>query len=529
MPRRLKIDLDRLVTDMARVDLQERGLDGENVGANLLRWRWDPVEFINECHLLPSDLHPRQVEIIWEIITIEGDEDTRELFFEDTAINKTRQVGMSWLLMALELWVLVFHPTKRILNASRKFNDVDDGGSGSSPLSLHGRLRFMYEHRCPGWIQRRYPLEFKKGLITTKYGGYAHASTATTDVGRGGTFDFAVLDEFAHVEWSRQVWASASQACKRGKIINSTPKGKGNEFFRLCSKAKARLINYLTYHWSEHPDFSVGMETDEEGKLTSPWYRAQCAIIGDQAMIAQELDMSFEQSVAARVYPNFDREKHLGKPARNEATPLVCAWDYGYAGQTCMILAQLERLADRTEIQVLAAYADRGHEIDYYVPTILEWGREYGPIKHVGDPAGVQKTVASGRGPVHALQDHGIHTETPLWLHRDAIEGIRAVRVCLGGRPLTERGLPITVVIDEDCLDLADSLENVHYPVDSQGVRKPGAEMPADNEYTHLSDAFRYLVHYIARSYLGFGSQGDGEGGVEDPGGFTRSVLTRSF
>lgn len=523
MPRKTKPSPIDLVREAARQELDEIGGTRIDREPQLTQWKIDPVAFINDNKLLPTDLHPRQVEIIRA--SLEFDEHGKPVF-KDMVINKTRQVGMSWMWMAFILWTMTMHPASRVLVASRKEIEVDDGGDSSTIRSLHGRVRYMYNERLPSWLRNRSPLAFKKLSITTKRGGFVAGYAATTDIGRGGTFDLALMDEFAHVDWSRLVWASVSQACKSGKIINSTPKGRGNEFFRLVDKHNDRRMIYMGYHWTQHPVFSMGIYTDADGFQRSPWYDAECAKLGAEDMIAQELDMSFDRSISARVYPEFDRRRHLSPTIRNPHASLICGWDYGYAGKTCMILMQIESYVDRTSIEVLAEHEGSGLHIDAYVPVVGQWEKLYGKIDHVGDPAGIAKNVVAGKGPIQALAEHDIYTAAPNWLHRDAHEGIRLVRVCLSKNGVVgHRKWPVQVVIDPSCDGLAEALENTHYPVDVQGQRREGIEMPADNEYTHMSDAFRYGIHWICRTMLGAETNED----EVDVQAFTAGVLTRGF
>lgn len=526
MPRKQRPGSRDFLAELARAELRDSEANLADRSDIFEAWKMSWERWATDTQIFGGPPHPEQCAMAARAIRWEPDgKGHQRPYVIDCGVLKSRQVGMSWFWMAVELWLLLFWPTSRIINNSQKYEEVDDGGSKATVRSLHGRAKFLYEHVIPPWLQRRCPLEFKRGQILTTKGGFALASAATTNVGRGGTFDMALLDEFAHVDWSDQVWAAVSQACKRGKVANSTPYGRGNEFFKLCNAPEDRDIVLLKYHWSKHPVYSIGLYTDADGRLRSPWYDRQCKILGSEELIAQELDMSFERSASARVYPEFRRDLHLQPTVRNDHQQLICAWDYGYAGYTCMILAQVERYADATEIQVLSSYRNRSLHIDAYVPVVGEWQKLYGSsIRHVGDPAGLAKSVSSARGPIQALAEHGIYTDAPSWLHRDAFEGIRLVKVALlGGRP---GGLQtVRIRIDPSCTDIADSMENTTYPTDQNGVRLEGREMPADNEWTHMSDTMRYLVHYICRSMLGVGDVVM----PESQPGLLGGTLTRTF
>lgn len=519
MPRVNTVDW----AELAQIEMKARGIVAPDREAEYQAWKHDPIKFIDDNQLVGGLLHAKQKTIIEALVEYDPKQPLIEKprpYINDAVVSKTRQVGMSWLLMSIECWLILFWGSVRILNAHQRFDDVDDGGSRSTVKSLHGRIREMYEVRIPSWLRHRSKLSFKEGAITNEFGGFIAGSTATPNVGRGTTLDMVVLDEFAHMDWTRLIWASVSQACKRGKIANSTPNGRGNEYYVLVRDHKKRRLLKLDYHWTEHPIMSLGMHVSGDdptcegcvkgthyakpGTMTSPYYENECDIIGADDLIAQELDQSFDRSTRARVYPEADRHRHLADVQFNPAARHVVAWDFGYSGATVMILGQVELYLDRIDLEILAYHEDSGQIIDTYVPVVKAWEELYGgrPLQHVGDPAGLAKNITTGEGPIDALAKHGVFCDAPHWLHHDSKEGIRLVRVGLRGASGQAGGLPIHIRINPLADRLMDCLEQTHYPVDRNGERKPGAEMPADNEFTHGSDAFRYLVHYVVRTML---------------------------
>lgn len=530
---------------LALQEMQERGIEAPDREPDYAKWKGDVVAFLDELKLIGGPLDEKQKEILRTLVTWPEQPayEQRRPVIIDAVVSKTRQVGMSWLLMGLEFWLITFYGGFRILNAHRNFTEVDDGGSNSTVRSLHGRLRWMYDSGIPGWLRARAPLTFKEGMIQNTMGSFIVGQGAVPNLGRGMTLDMALLDEFAHMEWSRLIWTSISQACKKGKIANSTPNGRGNEYYKLVQNHRKRRLVRIDYHWSECPRMNAGMHVSGEdpecedcrkgthfaspGNLTSPWYEEECDKIGADDLIAQELDQSFDRSQLGRVYPEANRHLHLDARERNPATPLFCAWDFGYSGATVMILAQIENYGEEVEIQILAYHEASGQIIDDYVPIENAWRDMYGDIRHVGDPAGLAKNIETGRGVIDALAGHGIYVEAPHWLHSDSKEGIRLTRVALRGA----RGMPnaprVRVRVNPLADRLMDCLENTHYPLDKNGQRVEGKEMPADNEFTHGSDAFRYLIHYVSRTLLHNGVPEDEE--LEQKGLYLGGVLSKDF
>lgn len=92
------------------------------------------------------------------------------------------------------------------------------------------------------------------------------------------------------------------------RIFNSTPNGKGNEYYRIRKNAEIQYkflnegkIEYKDIgtrwhrlHWSEHPYYDTAWYEKEKRKPDMTPER-----------IAQELDINYDTSVIGRVYPEF--------------------------------------------------------------------------------------------------------------------------------------------------------------------------------------------------------------------------------
>ena len=238
----------------------------------------------------------------------------------DIVIEKSRQMLASWFAMAVVLHDLLFRSDWAVLTLSRVEKLVDDGGERSTPATLHGKVRFMWEH-LPEFL-RAEPLLFKHlSIVNPAHNAYALGFSSTPAAGRGPTFSRAILDEFAHVPFSEQVLTSVARACPTGKVLISTPHGKANAFARVRFHASRQVFPRIdaangherasteeggrhwerySIHWSQHP------------QRDRAWYDA---IVASHTMtaeaIAQELDISYERSLVGRVYPKFVYDLHV--------------------------------------------------------------------------------------------------------------------------------------------------------------------------------------------------------------------------
>lgn len=269
----------------------------------------------------------------------------------DIVIEKTRRMMASWLAMSILVWDMLYRQHWPTMVMSRVEDDVDDGGGASTPRTLLGKVRFVYNHLPPFF--KRPDLEFKYlSVRNPRIGSFIAGFPSSQSPGRGGGFRRAILDEFAWVPHSEQAMASVTQACSSGKVFISTPHGKGNAFFRLAEMTSKPVwprlgtkehlslptalrtntraqdrgpIERFTIHWTQHPH------------KTPEWYQRAKAAMTDES-VAQEFDINYTRSLGRRVYPKYAEDQHMvGGPlcplkslAYQPMRPLVVACDWNH-------------------------------------------------------------------------------------------------------------------------------------------------------------------------------------------------------
>lgn len=380
----------------------------------------DKIHFINQWCLtfdprrhpkhFPFELFPFQVELIEWI-------DDRYRLKENGLIEKSRDMGVSWIACAWSVHEWLFSSGFSVLFGSRKEDLVDD----MTIDSLFGKMRYLIYH-LPSFLRP----EIRERTKTDRYLTLIHPATgneivgesANVGFGRGGRSSICFLDEFAHVQNSESVWASVSD--NSDCIIPlSTPNGKGNQFAWLRHEAK---IPTFSIHWSKHPLKSDAWYEKKKSEM-KPW------------QIAQELDLSYERSVQARIYDRFDRRWHIADEVI-ECDPEMeqfITWDFGIADPTAILFGQI---TDLGEIEIWGELEIQGQDIDFFAPIVKgqrpgEWGllsdetkkkilkllAKYPQgldldIAHFGDHAGTARTANSKRSCKAALKEHGIHLQT---------------------------------------------------------------------------------------------------------------------
>lgn len=213
---------------------------------------------------------------------------------EDRLIEKSRDMGISWVCLAVYMHEYIFGDNLTFMLMSRVEELVDATGKKGS---LMWKLDFMLQN-IPMWMRpntyRKHRLMQNLDTDTTIDG-----ETTTGNAGRGDRNTSIFLDEFAMVQQGRDVLSAVMDAT-RSLIVNSTPKGASGAFAEL----KATKIAVLTLHWSLHPEKSKEIYIGGDNKLRSPWYDYEESR-RSKKQIAEEQDINYFGSGAAF----FDEEK----------------------------------------------------------------------------------------------------------------------------------------------------------------------------------------------------------------------------
>lgn len=226
----------------------------------------------------------------------------RWLAREDWLAEKSRDMGVSWLCVAIAACMILFKPGTVVGFGSRKEEYVDKLGD---PKSLFWKARqfielLPVEFRPKGWDLKTCAPHMR---IMNPENGSAIIGEAGDNIGRGNRTSIYFKDESAFYERPELIDASLSQTsnCK-GDV--STPNGAGNPFYR---KRKGGKVKVFTFHWTDDP------------RKGPDWYERQKEQL-DPVVVAQEIDINYEASVTDAFIPGplVDAAQRLG-PADVEA------------------------------------------------------------------------------------------------------------------------------------------------------------------------------------------------------------------
>ncbi|MGY0790945.1 hypothetical protein ACW7BJ_16385 [Azospirillum argentinense] len=228
--------------------------------------------------VVPFILFPKQWE--WIEWTVE-----RWKAQQPGLTEKTRDMGMSWLSVALACTLCLFHHGVVVGFGSRKEEYVDKIGS---PKSLFWKARMFMKYLPPeflgGWREDRHAPHMRINFPGTDS---FVAGESGDGIGRGDRTSLYFVDESAFLERPQLVEASLSQTTNC-RIDISTPNGPANPFAIKRHSGKFKLF---TFHWRDDP------------RKDDAWYAKQVDEL-DPVTVAQEIDIDYAASVEGILIPS---------------------------------------------------------------------------------------------------------------------------------------------------------------------------------------------------------------------------------
>lgn len=179
-------------------------------------------------------------------------------------VLKARQLGITWLAVAVGLWYILYRPGSNVVAYSH-------GQEESKLLIQRAWLMFnSLHHSLRSHVQIIYPDKAElpsdrivlRDYVTGKISTFK-AFPDTPKAGHGDTVTFAIGDEMARQQHARPIYAAINPAISRGGIFVgiSTANGvanleneDGNFFHLLWAKRKQRKVQPVFLPWNLHPE-----------------------------------------------------------------------------------------------------------------------------------------------------------------------------------------------------------------------------------------------------------------------------------
>lgn len=388
---------------------------------------------------------------------------------KDLHIDKSRQMYVTETFCAYALWCFLFVDNCRVLVTSEKAEKIDKKGA---PDTLLNKIRFMLTH-LPVWLQPG-----KKELIDNHMTLFYQLKNSSIlgeggdDPGRQGGVNIAWADEFAHQPHSQQRFLALREATKDSLILCSTPKGKNNKFAAIKFDAKSSFEK-LSLIWSL--------------RRVKEWYemkRQQYS--GDEAGLAQEVDISYEGSIRGRAFSRFTPAKHVIDLTADvvrqkiKGNTTIVGIDLGWAHPTCYVfLAKIDGTWTAYDEYEVSETPINVHAQNFK-DMLTRWEITQNQCAIYGDPSGAARSRETGEAAYDLFAKSGVRISQA---NNEVAAGIQLINTLFYGDKL---------LISSKCARLIDALNEAEFYTNANG--EAISEKYKEDWYTDLLDALRYAV-----------------------------------
>lgn len=269
-------------------------------------WTYSPKDY-PECPDRPFILYPFQERALLKMDAALGK--------HDLLGEKARDMGFTWMIIALFAWRFHFRHKQSFLLGSRKEEYVDKAGD---PKTLFFKLDYFLEH-LPPWLQP-FTERTSMHLRNVEMDSTIDGESTNDNFARGDRRTAIALDEFPSVENGYDITKAAGDATNCC-IYFGTSAGASGAFYDIRQKMLAETPErIITLRWYDHPEKRKGLYTSEkdaegvyhlkiddkewheanpnypfklDGKFRSPAYDERERRAPNRQVMAQEWDIDY--------------------------------------------------------------------------------------------------------------------------------------------------------------------------------------------------------------------------------------------
>lgn len=410
--------------------------------------------------------------------------------------EKSRDMGASWLALAVRFWLWLFKEGYQSLLGSRKEEYVDSGDA----KSLFWKLDYFIQHiKDPailpqGFDTNKHRTHMK--LMNPVNGNAITGESSNKNFSRGGRYQDVLFDEFGFWPDARNSWTAAGDATHCRHAVTTPPDEPSYaKVLRFNDKVKIR-----TWHWRLHPHKDDTWYAYEQTRRT-------------QEEVLHEIDISWEYSNTGRPYPEITQVV-IGQHEYNKDVPLYVSIDLGL---DAIAIGYYQPVKNTGFMAMIDAFETSDHIIDWCLPmfgmtdfitepicsmcnkvhnfvysdqdiAFIKRVKDWQPTIFFGDPSGNARHVESGVSAYSILYEHGIDVQTN-----------EAENAWVPRRDAAKRMLPKLVVNDTPRTQWwLECMKNSHYPKredTSQAVNE--VSKPVHDYTSHHRTQFEYFcVNY---------------------------------
>lgn len=336
---------------------------------------------------------------------------------EDVFIDKTREMGVSYTILATLIWFWLFEPASNFLIGSRKEDYVDNrrgGTTGNKEESLFGKIDYMLS-RLPTFM---YPKGFDKNrhfnymsLVNPELGNAISGESSNPNFSRGGRQRAIFLDEFAFWEEGNSVWGATADTTNC-RIVATTPGSKPSKAKRLRFGKDGEKIKVITLNYQLDPRKTKKWLDEQRDRRSSEDFN-------------REIMVNWETSITGRVYPEIESAAYGDFPFLMNQQ-LYCSWDFGLDGTS---LTFWQQNPANSKWRVVDYYEKSDQPIQFFFPLFgkpmdskfqytdddlkaIHLISQYPKAIHFGDPDVKKRSFVAQTSTRQELASAGIYVQS---------------------------------------------------------------------------------------------------------------------
>jgi len=343
----------------------------------------DPAYFINNyCRIS----HPLEGLIPFKTFPYQDD---MLVNFNDHRFNiilKARQLGLSTIVAAYVVWLLLFHRDKNVLVMATKF---------ATATNLVKKVKNIMKN-LPDWIRIAEIKIDNRSSFELSNGSQIKAASTSGDAGRSEALSLLVLDEAAHIDGLGDLWTGLYPTLSTGGrcIALSTPNGIGNWFHKTYIDAEAGENDFFPSNlpWDVHPERDLR------------WFEKETRNMS-RRQIAQELECNFNTSGETVIHPDdiaVVKETVKEPTYRTGFDRNYWIWERYISGENYLLVADVARGDGKdssafhvfkiSTMEQVAEYQGKP-SLDMYASILDQVGKEYGNALLVVENIGIGISV----------------------------------------------------------------------------------------------------------------------------------------
>lgn len=336
---------------------------------------------------------------------------------DDLFIEKCREMGATYTVLGVLIWLWLWQPAFNALIGSRKEDYVDNrrgGLTGNKEESLFGKLDYMIS-RLPAFIM---PEGFKQerhfnymSLANPENGNVISGESSNPNFSRGSRRTVILLDEFAFWENDGSVWGATADTTNC-RIILTTAGIKPSKAKRLRFGKDGEKIKIITLPYNLDPRKDKKWLDEQRNRRSTEDFN-------------REIMINWELSITGRVYPEIENAAYGDYPLLVNS-PAYFSWDFGLDGVS---FGFWQRNMANGKWRLVDSYHNEDKPIQFYLPFFgapmdskftytdddlkaIEIFKQYPKGIHFGDPDVKKRSLLTGTSTRQELEKIKVYVQS---------------------------------------------------------------------------------------------------------------------